>query len=156
MNKFGTRDIPKLIRELRFQESRHRVFDEERLADLLRDASDSLENEQAWKEQAARIIDPASWAVMDSYLKQMLRKYKGQNIGYDPEAFKHKESMAIAAALWPLVQQTIAVERDKALQEAAGIAETYSWQDGKMTENSCCAATGCDIAAAIRQMKGEG
>ena len=53
-------------------------------------------NEQAWKEQAARIIDPASWAVMDSYLKQMLRKYKGQNIGYDPEAFKHKESMAFA------------------------------------------------------------
>ena len=43
MNKFGTRDIPKLIRELRFQESRHRVFDEERLADLLRDAADSLE-----------------------------------------------------------------------------------------------------------------
>ncbi len=68
-------------------------------------------NEQAWKEQAARIIDPASWAVMDSYLKQMLRKSKGQNIGYDPEAFKHKESMAIAAALWPLVQQAIAAER---------------------------------------------
>ena len=68
-------------------------------------------NEQAWKEQAARIIDPASWAVMDSYLKQMLRKYKGQNIGYDPEAFKHKESMAIATALWPLVQQAIAAER---------------------------------------------
>lgn len=66
---------------------------------------------EAWKEQAARIIDPASWAVMDSYLKQMLRKYKGQNIGYDPEAFKHKESMAIAAALWPLVQQAIAAER---------------------------------------------
>jgi hypothetical protein len=43
VNKFGTRDIPKLIRELRFQESRHRVFDEERLADLLRDAADSLE-----------------------------------------------------------------------------------------------------------------
>jgi len=68
-------------------------------------------NEHAWKEQAARIIDPASWAVMDSYLKQMLRKYKGKHIGYDPEAFKHKESMAIAEALWPLVQQAIAAER---------------------------------------------
>ena len=67
-------------------------------------------NEHAWKEQAARIIDPASWAVMDSYLKQMLRKYKGKHIGYDPEAFKHKESMAIAEALWPLVQQAIAAE----------------------------------------------
>jgi len=107
-------------------------------------------NEQAWKEQAARIIDPASWAVMDSYLKQMLRKYKGQNIGYDPEAFKHKESMAIAAALWPLVQQAIAAERDKALQEAAGIAEDFdTWpMDGP--------AVRTNIAALIRQMKGEG
>lgn len=60
---------------------------------------------------------------------------------------------------WEIAQTFAAFEqsiRDKALQEAAGIAETYSWQDGKMTENSCCAATGCDIAAAIRQMKGEG
>lgn len=70
-------------------------------------------NEQAWKEQAARIIDPSSWAVMDGYLKQMLRKYKGQNIGYDPDAFKHKESMAIAEALWPLVQQAIAAEGER-------------------------------------------
>jgi hypothetical protein len=46
--------------------------------------------------------------------------------------------------------------RDDQREKDAGIAETYSWQDGKMTENSCCAATGCDIAAAIRQMKGEG
>lgn len=43
MNKFGTTEIPKLIRELRFQENRHRAFDEGRLADLLRDAADSLE-----------------------------------------------------------------------------------------------------------------
>ena len=51
MNKFGTTEIPKLIRELRFQENRHRAFDEERLADLLRDAADSLEGIKptAWK-----------------------------------------------------------------------------------------------------------
>lgn len=47
-------------------------------------------------EKVARIIDPSSWAVMDGYLSDMLRKYKGQNIGYDPDAFKHKPSMKIA------------------------------------------------------------
>jgi hypothetical protein len=47
-------------------------------------------------EKVARIIDPSSWAVMDGYLSDMLRKYKGQKIGYDPDAFKDKPSMKIA------------------------------------------------------------
>lgn len=83
-------------------------------------------NEQAWKEQAARIIDPASWAVMDSYLKQMLRKYKGQNIGYDPDAFKHKESMAIAEALWPLVQKAIAAQRGEPVSDKKTMTVTLT------------------------------
>jgi predicted transcriptional regulator len=94
-------------------------------------------NEQAWKEQAARIIDPASWAVMDSYLKQMLRKYKGQNIGYDPEAFKHKESMAIAAALWPLVQQAIAAERGEVVALADAVdAWLAECTDGRVSPHT--------------------
>ena len=105
-------------------------------------------NEQAWKEQAARIIDPASWAVMDSYLKQMLRKYKGQNIGYDPEAFKHKESMAIAESLWPLVQQAIAAERER----CAKVADEHRCKPDspvhRGTDN-----TARMIAAAIRSLK---
>lgn len=55
-------------------------------------------------EAMARIIDPSSWRVMDGYLAQMLRKYKGEHIGYDPDAFKHKESMAIARALIPVIR----------------------------------------------------
>lgn len=55
-------------------------------------------------EAMARIIDPSSWRVMDGYLAQMLRKYKGEHIGYDPDAFKHKESMAIARALLPIIR----------------------------------------------------
>ena len=55
-------------------------------------------------EAMARIIDPSSWRVMDGYLAQMLRKYKGEHIGYDPDAFKHKESMAIARALLPVIR----------------------------------------------------
>ena len=43
MNKFGTRDLPRLIDELRFQERRHVAFDEEQLSKLFKDASDSLE-----------------------------------------------------------------------------------------------------------------
>ncbi len=55
-------------------------------------------------EAMARIIDPSSWRVMDGYLAQMLRKYKGEHIGYDPDAFKHKESMAIARSLLPIIR----------------------------------------------------
>lgn len=55
-------------------------------------------------EAMARIIDPSSWRVMDGYLAQMLRKYKGEHVGYDPDAFKHKESMAIARALLPVIR----------------------------------------------------
>lgn len=47
-------------------------------------------------EAVARIIAPSSWSVMDAEKAQMLRKYKGQNIGYDPVQFQHKESMAKA------------------------------------------------------------
>ena len=70
-------------------------------------------SEEDWQEEPrsdelieamARIIDPSSWRVMDGYLAQMLRKYKGEHIGYDPDAFKHKESMAIARALLPVIR----------------------------------------------------
>ena len=55
--------------------------------------------DEAMVEELARIIDPSSWAVMDGYLKDMLRKYKGENAAYDPDAFKHKASMATARAV---------------------------------------------------------
>ncbi len=70
-------------------------------------------SEEDWQEEPrsdelieamARIIDPSSWRVMDGYLAQMLRKYKGEHIGYDPDAFKHKESMAIARSLLPVIR----------------------------------------------------
>lgn len=50
-------------------------------------------------EAVARIVAPSSWRVMDSYLADMQRKYRGENAGYDPAAFKHKESMALARAV---------------------------------------------------------
>ena len=109
---------------------------------------------EAWKEQAARIIDPASWAVMDSYLKQMLRKYKGQNIGYDPEAFKHKESMAIAAALWPLVQQAIAQLRDRVAGLEEGL-EVLRREATILCQNSmACAANHYGVDFSIFGMPG--
>lgn len=43
MNKFGTHALRPLIDELRFQENRHRAFDERCLAETLKDAADSLE-----------------------------------------------------------------------------------------------------------------
>ena len=47
-------------------------------------------------ERMARIIDPSSWSVFDSYLATVRRKYSGQNGRYDPSAFKDKKSTAIA------------------------------------------------------------
>lgn len=47
-------------------------------------------------EEIARIIDPSSWRVMDSYLAKTKRKYAGQNVGWPEDQFQHKESMAIA------------------------------------------------------------
>lgn len=67
MNKFGTRDIPKLIRELRFQERRHRVFDEERLADLLRDAADSLYG----RGKRTNMTDPATIASLADRIEKL-------------------------------------------------------------------------------------
>jgi len=51
---------------------------------------------QADREAVARMIDPSRWAVLDGYLADTLRKYKGQHFGYDPEAFKDKASLAKA------------------------------------------------------------
>jgi len=49
-------------------------------------------------ERVARAIAPSRWAVMDGYLADMLRKYKNEHAGYDPDQFKDKESMALARA----------------------------------------------------------
>ena len=55
-------------------------------------------------EAMARIIDPSSWRVMDGYLAQTLREDRGKRDDYRPDAFKHKESMAIARALIPVIR----------------------------------------------------
>ena len=65
-------------------------------------------------EAVARGLAPRSWEVMDGYLAEMLRKYKGENAGYDPEAFKDKASMAHARAALSALPPTLI-----ALAEAA-------------------------------------
>lgn len=62
-------------------------------------------------EAVARIIDPSSWAVMDSYLADMLRKYKGENAAYDPEQYKHKESMDVAQAAIAAMREQLVPSR---------------------------------------------
>lgn len=58
---------------------------------------------EATVEEVARMIDPSSWRVFDGYLADMKRKYKGENAGYDPEAFKDKKSMALALSILNLI-----------------------------------------------------
>lgn len=54
------------------------------------------------REAVARIIDPSKWRVLDSYLADVKRKYRGKDAAYDPEAFKDKESLAKADAILAL------------------------------------------------------
>lgn len=67
-------------------------------------------------EAVARIIDPGAWSVMDSYLEQTKRKYKGQNVGWPVDQFQHKESMdkaraALTASIPAIRVQVVAEER---------------------------------------------
>lgn len=43
-------------------------------------------------EEMAKALDPSSWR--DYYWEEVRRKYKGQDVGYDPEAFKNRKSIA--------------------------------------------------------------
>jgi hypothetical protein len=47
-------------------------------------------------EKIARLIDPSSWAVFDAEKARMLRKYKGENIGWPADQYQHKASMDTA------------------------------------------------------------
>ena len=75
-------------------------------------------NDEALVERIARIIDPSSWAVMDSYLAETKRKYRGQNVGWPADQFHHKESMAKARAVLAAVIPQI---------EARVVAEIVAW-----------------------------
>lgn len=57
------------------------------------------------EEALARMISPSSWRVMDSYLTEVKRKYKGEDAGYDPDAFKDHQSMELARALIELLAE---------------------------------------------------
>ena len=46
------------------------------------------------RETIARMINPSSWRVMDSYLADVKRKHP--NGGYDPDNFQDRESLALA------------------------------------------------------------
>ncbi|WP_158501159.1 hypothetical protein [Sphingopyxis sp. 113P3] len=47
-------------------------------------------------ERVARIIAPSAWAVFDAEKARMLRKYKGENIGWPADQYQHKASMDTA------------------------------------------------------------
>ena len=72
------------------------------------------------REAVARIIDPSTWAVLDSYLADAKRKYAKSNAGYDPEAFKDRKSLAkaaeIEALMQPEIDRRVAEERAKLLE----------------------------------------
>lgn len=104
--------------------------------------------ESQWIEQAARIIQPITFRSYDDLVAYCLRngdgietatRYADRTYGDDMVNARAK-----AAALYPLVQQAVAAERER----CAVIAETWviDWArpSGHMPD---------DIAAAIRQMK---
>lgn len=62
-----------------------------------------MTDNKALREAVARIIDPSTWAVLDSYLADAKRKYVKSNASYDPDAFKDKKSLAKADAILAMV-----------------------------------------------------
>jgi hypothetical protein len=68
----------------------------EQAADLL-----SALSPRVGKEEIARIIDPSSWRVLDSYLAETKRKFPNGN--YDPDSYKDKASLAKAEAILALL-----------------------------------------------------
>lgn len=82
------------------------------------------------RERVARIIDPSTWAVLDSYLADAKRKYAKSSAGYDPEAFKDRRSLVkateIEALMQPEIDRRVAEERAKqqTIADALWNAET--------------------------------
>jgi hypothetical protein len=77
-------------------------------------------------EAVARIIDPSSWRVMDGYLEQTKRKYRGQNVGWPADQYQDKASMAKAREiLTALSRPSVAVPEVERLREAAKQAARY-------------------------------
>lgn len=117
-------------------------------------------------ELIARIIDPSSWRVMDGYLEDTKRKYRGQNVGWPSDQFQHKESMAkareiLSALDLPTIQRDARREGyEQAMAEAARECErmddaaTYDDEtdEGRMYGAGYQEATG-KCAAAIRALK---
>lgn len=98
--------------------------------------------QEQWIEQAARIIQPITFRSYDDLVAYCLRngdgietatRYADRTYGDDMVNARAK-----AAALYPLVQQAVAVERER----CAKVAE--NWPDRM---------EGAGIAHAIRQMK---
>lgn len=85
------------------------------------------------REVIARIVDPSSWAVMDGYLADMKRQYHGENIGYDPDQFKHKSSLKIADDI--LAALSVSTTQAAQLREA---------EPEPNVTCLACKGTGCD------------
>ena len=68
------------------------------------------------RETVARIIDPSSWHVLDSYLAIVKRT---PNAGYDPDAFKDQASLAKADQIIALLGLSPSVESGR---EATAVA----------------------------------
>lgn len=57
-------------------------------------------------EMIARMIAPSAWTVYDAEKARMLRKYKGENIGWPTEQYQHKASMDTARAILAALRAT--------------------------------------------------
>lgn len=92
-----------------------------------------------------RLIAPAKTILIDGL---------GEMSTGETREVPHPDAAAAADAIeWLLSDRH---QAEEAMREGcAKVAEERSWQGGMLTENTCCAATGSDIAAAIRSMEVE-
>jgi len=96
-------------------------------------------NEQAWKEQAARVLCGA-----DSCWDYDTLPEQRSEISATEDSFCKDYWRKLAAALYPIVQQAIAAERERCAKVAEDWNIDWARPSGYMPD---------DIAAAIRSLK---
>ena len=105
-------------------------------------------------EAVARAIAPSRWEVMDHYLAQTKRKYAGENVAYDPDNFKDRESMATAQAAIAALDAARGdqVARVEALSDNGELL-TIAWMDGSHSSNTAHRARIAELEAEVERLR---
>ena len=84
-----------------------------------------MPNNRETIERVARIIDPGAWSVMDRYLEEAKREFRGQNVGWPADQFQHEPSMKKARE----IIDALSALSDMGVSEEMREAGVRAWLD---------------------------